>query len=142
MKLGIKKYKDMLYKIRELLDIMSTAGAVSTAVMVVLQIAKIMTLSSTLLPIPIIAGCIYIALKFIPIGIKTIKKQLLKRDIESLTEEEKKELEDLKSIIDEKCTTIRNNTPRTTVSEPITTNTLPSVYEDNEGREYIRNRRY
>lgn len=135
----------MLIKIRELLDIMSTAGAVSTAVMVVLQIAKILSLSSTLLPIPIIAGCIYIALKFIPMGIKTIKKQLLKRDIESLTEDEIKELEELKSIIDEKCTTIRN-TPRTSVSEPITnshtTTTLPSVYQDNEGREYVRQRRY
>lgn len=117
----------MLIKVRELLDVLSTAGSIATACMVVLQIAQILSLSSTFLPIPIIAAGIYIAVKFIPVGIKTIKKQLLKRDIESLTDDEIKELEELKSIIDEKCTTIRN-TPRTAFSEPITTNSLPDAH--------------
>jgi len=104
-----KSYKDYLFKIRELLEIFATTSSIATATVIVLQILKIITVTSLLLPLPLVIAGLYLAVKILPIGVKTIKKQLLKRTNESMTEEEILELEELKSIIDDKCTTFRGS---------------------------------
>jgi hypothetical protein len=127
-----KSYKDYIFKLREYLEIFVTASSIVSITVILLNIIKLITLSSSLLPLPLILAGLYLATKFIPMGVTAIKKQLLRRNVESMTEDEIKELEDMKTIIDDKCSSIKSRTPRTTLTEPI------STYTDNRGNIFVK----
>lgn len=130
--------KDKLMKIREVLDSLQTAFTISSVTIIVLQILNVISISATVIPLPIVLGVLYLLVKCIPVSISSIKK-LLKNKNFDLTEEEIKDLTDIQTIINDKCTTI--NGQMTNRSEPISQNTdnvTPSVYVDIKGIEYIK----
>ena len=135
-----KTYKDYIYTAKEIVEHLATASAVASAIVIGLKIIGLVTSASAILPLPLIGALFYLLSKVLPVGLSKLKKQILQKDIEKMTELEKEELEELKSIIDDKCSTLHQSA-RSHRTEPISmTNSLPpcSVYIDREGHEYIR----
>lgn len=77
------------------------------------------------LPIPIIAIVAYLIVAKLPDAISKIKNEIALRNMDNLTEQQEKDLEELKNIIDDKLSVIlTSRTHNTTQSEP-TSNSLP-----------------
>lgn len=130
--------KDKIMKIREVFDNLQTAFTISSITIIVLQILDVIKLSNTIIPLPILFGCLYLLIKCIPISLLTIKKQLLNKDFNKITDEEKKDFDEIVSVITDKCTTIHGQISCRT--EPISQidNVVPSVYVDSNGIEYVK----
>ena len=121
------KVKLFLQNKRDIIEFIATISSISSAASIILVVAKIITISATwIIPFPVLLIICYCLLKFIPIGYEKIKAMVQ----EHVTDES--QLNELKSIIDDKVSTLHEPTNTTTAR------TSHTVYVDNHLNEYVR----
>ena len=104
--------------IKEYCKLISNGCALGTSLIVILNIVKVYGVVISLpwfLPIPLIAIICYIIASKLPDGIERIKKELEKHNIADLTEEDQKSLDELRSVVDDKCSVCMTSRTETTL---------------------------
>jgi hypothetical protein len=129
------KFRDYIYKVREIAEIISTSFGVLSAVSILLNVCgAISSITLPYLSIPTIAMICYLLAKLLPMGVAEIRARLNKLNTDNLTEDDKLQLDEMKTIVD--TLSMRDDMSRR--SEPISN--TETIYVDIRGNSYTINR--